>query len=137
MKERLTHAQGIGQAECDEIAELRTLAEQMTTLDGFRWLPGMADVTGVRVASARADGDLNVAMYSHVLPICATALVVPNLTDPLTVEGLVVLMRERDAGVHMRPNAHGWRAYSPIQKEIASAEDYALAVARAATEVLR
>jgi hypothetical protein len=115
--------------------ELQTLAEQIRTLDGFRWLPGMADADGDRVVAVDRDGIFVDGVADRLERGHMSA---PGLTDPLTVEALVVLMRERDASVHMACDASGklWWC-EPFAQEIESAADYALAVARAAVEVLR
>lgn len=117
--------------------ELQDFADQIIELPGFCWMPGMVDEDGGRVLDVEGDVIVVSDCGGSPLHLGRATMAPPDLSDPLTVEALLVLMRERDTGIYMRPNAYGWRVYSPILKEIACAEHYALAVARGALKMLR
>lgn len=117
--------------------ELQTLAEQIRDLDGFRWLPGMVDTDGDRVLAVTGQR-IELFGTDCGAHFCgASSMSAPDLTDPLTVEALVVLMRERDTMVRGIKYLDGSALVVGGRGDSWYAKDYALAVARAAVEVLR
>lgn len=117
--------------------ELQILAQEIRMLHGYRWLPGAKDRDGYRVVSARGD-TLDVCDKKwRVSAMFWGSMSSPDLTDPLTVEALVVLMREREPSIYTRQYRDGTVHVMTEYGKVWHADDYALAVARAAVEVLR
>lgn len=72
-------------------------AEQLITLPGFRWMPGIRDIDGCRVLSVEEDGSLWVSdtQDGHVTDwVWGTDMALPDLADPATLGCVERMMQD-------------------------------------------
>lgn len=102
------------------MGDLLDLARQLVAHPGWRWLPGMLTADDYRVIGVDSDGWLLVCGSSEgdvVRWWDASLDWLPELTDPLTALGLLVIAREvwGDPRLHAEPwgDSDGWGAWAP------------------------
>jgi len=97
--------------------KLGCLNERAVICKGWRWMPGMLTMDGVRIYAVDGDTFDGFDDDSEYNDHPVSALEWPDLTDPATLGCLLALVRKAFPGCHAEPNgAPEWDGYDEEER---------------------